>query len=114
VSVQYVINYCCKNAKEKVNTTALLIFYIQKNVLDLHFSPSYEDFQEHFAFFIMFLLESWSWMKTRSIQSRDLSPPPYVTLYSQLSVTLVQCQSKWKAVRMYGMYDSQYVPLLSS
>ena len=37
--------------------------------------------------------------RTVSTQSRDISPPPHVTLNSQLSITPVQCQSKWKAVR---------------
>jgi len=37
--------------------------------------------------------------KTGSTQSRDTSPPPYVAMNPQLSITPVQCQSKWKAVR---------------
>ena len=49
--------------------------------------------------------------KTSSTQSHDISPPPYITLNPQLSITPTQCRSKWKAVRTFG---SNNVPLSSS
>jgi hypothetical protein len=38
--------------------------------------------------------------KTGPMQSHDISPPSYITLNPLLSITPVQRQSKWKAVRM--------------
>ena len=52
---------------------------------------------------------AWKLDKTGSRQSRDSSRPPYVTLNPQISVTPVQYQSKWKAVRPCG---SKNVPSL--
>ena len=47
---------------------------------------------------------------TSSTQSHDISHPPYVTLNPWVSISPVQCQSKWKHVRTCG---SNNVLLLS-
>jgi hypothetical protein len=99
-----------KNAKENVNTAALLSFCIQQNILDLLVSPSYEDLLKSFASFVIIFIRVVKLDKTRLTQLRDFSPPPYVTSNPQPSVTPVQYQSKRKAVRTF---DSKNVPLLS-
>jgi hypothetical protein len=43
-----------------------------------------------------------------------ISPPPYITLNPQLSITPVQCQSKWKAVRTCSSNNVQLSEFLTA